>query len=249
MPGTEFDTTADAKLLDSAGSESAGARFLNDAFLSVKGRLKQAGSSEMAMIGLPIVGAIIARKPGLLRRSAGELAELELTASAPVLNASRGMARLEANWQSVSNDVRESWLKHNMDNLRLDAAENVVLQSALKHGGVKFTLLDKQFLQSERIFARDAIRPNVQRELLSAANYDPLKANQAVLICRVPGERFDQFHIINGNNRVHLFGRSATNPNDAKLPAFIFDSPTEFERVLNYDVLANISKAKSLQLF
>lgn len=249
MPGIEFDTKADARLLDCAGSESAGSKLLSDAFSSVKGCLKQGRSAEMAMIGLPVLGAIIARKPGLLRCAAGEMAELEMTSTVSVINASRSIARLESNWLSVSQELRESWLKHNMNMLGLDAAENAVLQSALRDGGVKFTLLDKQFLQSERIFARDAIRPNVQRELLSAANYDPLKANQAVLICRVPAERFDQFHIINGNNRVHLFGRSATNPRDAQLPAFIFDSPSEFERVLNYDVLTNMAKAKPLQLF
>lgn len=249
MPGKEFDRAVDGRLLESVGCESVGTRLLSDAFSSVKRCFKQERSTEMAMIGLPLLGAIITRKPGFARRAAGEVAELELTATASVMNAPRNIARLESNWQSVSTELRESWLKHNMELLSLDSTEDALLRSALKEGGVKFTLLDKQFLHAERIFARDAIRTNVQRELSSAANYDPLKANQAVLICRVPGERFDQFHIINGNNRVHLFGSTATNPKDAQLPAFIFDSPREFERILNYDVLTNMAKARPLHLY
>lgn len=235
-------------LLDCSAMQSPVSSLVSDAYSGLKAVVGRASTPAVGLACLPILGAIIARRPALLRRSAGDLAELEIVGAAPTAGKVSGLARLEANWQSVSGELKESWLNHNVKALNLDAAENAFFQSALKDGGVKFALLDRQFLQGERIFARDVVRPSVQREIGTATNYDPLKASQAVLICRVPGAKFDQFHIINGNNRVNIFGSSISNPKEMRLPAFIFSSPNDFERVLNYDVLCNLAKAKPLHL-
>jgi hypothetical protein len=129
------------------------------------------------------------------------------------------------------------WQQHFFALLQLDPA-------ALAQANGRFELMDIKALNSMRIYARDKMRPATQREVGNADNYDPLRATQAVLIVKFKAQFAPEYHVMNGNNRVHIFGSSTTNPNNRSLPVFIFDSPESFEQLLGADAWSGMPNAK-----
>jgi len=110
------------------------------------------------------------------------------------------------------------------------------LDEALADGSVRFAVWDRIFLRSIDVFARDMVRPRTQKELVNASNYDPFEATQPILVVRIEGaDNTSQYHVINGNNRIFLFGSSRTNPTNEGLPLWFFKDPETFKKVFNID--------------
>jgi hypothetical protein len=42
----------------------------------------------------------------------------------------------------------------------------------------------------------------------------------------------DEYHVMNGNNRVYLFGSDGTNPNNRGLPVLMFDGYEALNHIL-----------------
>ena len=139
--------------------------------------------------------------------------------------------------KDVTGALQERWLQHNLSLLEVTAEK-------LKENGGEIRLLDLEALNSMRLFARDEIRPATQRELRSAHLYDPLLANQPIIIVKFSTPQGAQHHVMNGNNRVFLFGCAATNPHSLPLPVIVFDSPEGMQNLLGADPWCSFNRAR-----
>ncbi len=134
----------------------------------------------------------------------------------------------------------EQTLNHNLNLLDLDSQERTALAQGFGDGSVRFVVLTRDFLRTHDFFTRDNIRPQTQAQLRSAGSYNPLRADQGIFVVRVG----DQYHVINGNNRIHLFGCNHSNPHNLGIPVFLFDSPESFQRNIGGECRDQLRRAR-----
>lgn len=118
------------------------------------------------------------------------------------------------------------------------------MKTTFKGEGVQLRELDREALTKLRLFMRDMIRPGTQRELGSADQYEASRATQPVILVAFMASRGLEYHVMNGNNRVYLFGCAQTNPRNRALPVWVFNTPEAFQRITGGDAWCGYRRAK-----
>ncbi len=130
-----------------------------------------------------------------------------------------------------------AWMEHDMNSLILDADERAAVARALENGTLQYTVMNREFLHNnyDSLFSREAGgRPESTASLpQNASNYDPARAQGPVLA--VYDAATGQYHFINGNNRILLFGSEIRNQNNAGVPVWLFMSPQAFQDTFGFD--------------
>lgn len=135
--------------------------------------------------------------------------------------------------RNPNEETLRQWFEHEAANIQLDGDERAALQAAQQAGLFEYRVMDNQYLRSSALRSREAgRRPGGAYDQMGLAdNYDPMHPeNRPVFVVR--DDRTGVLHVINGNNRVYLFGDRSTNPNNLGLPVWYFHTPAAFEQVL-----------------
>ena len=128
------------------------------------------------------------------------------------------------------------WLDHYTKCLKFDPEEAARFNDAFDKGAIKLQMMDREFLNSNTINRRENnMRATTQRILGGTVeNYDPLKHDQPIFMVKTQGKNGVEYNVMNGNNRIYLFGRSGSNPNNRAVPVLVFDGPQAFEQVFDF---------------
>ncbi len=142
-------------------------------------------------------------------------------------------------------------LEHNLKAMHMEPSQAVKMQEALAKNQVELTTMDGEFLRSHGVYSREAnqTRPQTMRELGNATKYDPMKATQPVIVVQFDTPGRPQYHVINGNNRVYLFGSDVLNPQNRALPVLLFKSPETLLDILNVDPYVGFPKARRFNFY
>lgn len=125
--------------------------------------------------------------------------------------------------------------EHDGRNLKLDEDEVKLMQEAFKDGSLKYVELDREFLRSHEMKAREEKpRPSSQASLPeNTSTYDPFKTSQPIIVVYEPES--GEYHVINGNNRIMFFGSEVKNPQNKAVPVMLFTSPEAMEKTMGHN--------------
>ncbi|MGE0262255.1 MAG: hypothetical protein AB7V06_06145 [Candidatus Obscuribacterales bacterium] len=142
------------------------------------------------------------------------------------------------------------WMDNALARLELDADELAAFNRALESGELQFSVLDRKALdkidgeyrlfsleQGNEVKNQPYFSAGVRKvPLQKADDYDPAVWPAATLVVRSPGPRgTDNYYVVNGCRRVHVFGSERLNPENRQIPVLLFDSPETFQRLLGHD--------------
>ncbi|MBK9144903.1 MAG: RHS repeat protein [Candidatus Melainabacteria bacterium] len=157
-----------------------------------------------------------------------------------------------------SDPLYRMWMDNALARLELDADELAAFNQALRNGELQFSILDRTALdkidgeyrlfsleQGNEVKNQPYFSAGVRKvPLQKAEDYDPAVWPAATLVVRAPGPRgADNYYVVNGCRRVHVFGSETLNPGNRQIPVLLFDSPETFQRLLGHDPRNGIAGA------
>ena len=132
-------------------------------------------------------------------------------------------------------ELMREWFANDQRNIQMDATELTLLNQMVADGRLEYVQMDRAFLRSHSMISREnGPRQSSQNELPgTTTGFDPMRSRNPVFVVYDP--ETSQYHVINGNNRMMLFGSEQANAANLGVPVWLFNSPQAMQDLLGVD--------------